>query len=129
MVANIAEELFTLLKTELSPIKCSEPFVGVSSGFPCVTFEEIVNDTVESTIDSGGEQHCEVAYEVVIYTKGSTATSQMREIRSKIDSVFSNKNLTRTTSNNVDNYLDRSVKRHVIRYTAIVDKNNRIFRR
>ncbi len=104
--------------------------VSLSSKFPCVTIVEADNANYERTRDSGSnENHSTLMYEVNVYSNNArTKKSECKKILSVIDDYFLQHNFTRkskvpyTTNNS-------TVYRIVARYTALVSKDNVIYRR
>lgn len=126
---DITNEVLTKLKTELSPIKVMLPSQNNASTFPCVTFKEVSNVVLDSSIDSSGEVASQLAFEVNIFTKGNTKESSSRTIRQQVDTVLSTYyGMNRDFSNDVENYGDVTIYRYVMRYSCVVDRNKTIYR-
>ena len=131
---DIENEVFTRIATELrsrfSKVNVYGEDVRTPSSFPCVSIVEADNYTVKSTQDSGSnENHANLMYEVNVYSnKTSGKKSECKEILSVIDEIFLGMGFTRTMKNPVT-MDDATIYRMVSRYTAIVSKNQTIYRR
>lgn len=131
---DIENEVFTRIATELrsrfSKINVYGEDVRTPSSFPCVSIVEADNYTVTKTQDSGSnENHANLMYEVNVYSnKTSGKKSECKEILSVIDEMFLGMGFTRTMKNPVT-MDDATIYRMVSRYTAIVSKNQTIYRR
>lgn len=124
--ANIATEL----RSQFPHINVSGEDVRTPSSFPCVSIVEADNYTVKNTRDSvNGENHANLMYEVNVYSnKTSGKKSECKEILSIIDEIFLGMGFTRTMKNPVT-MDDATIYRMISRYTAIVSKNQTIYRR
>lgn len=131
---DIENEVFTTVATELrskfSVINIYGEDVRSPSSFPCVSIVEADNYTVKSTQDSGSnENHANLMYEVNVYSnKTSGKKSECKEILAIVDEMMLGMGFTRTMKNPVS-MDDATVYRMVTRYTAIVSKNQTIYRR
>jgi hypothetical protein len=104
--------------------------VRTPSSFPCVTIVEADNYAVKSTQDSGcNENHANLMYEVNVYSnRASGRKSECKEILAVIDDMLLGLGFTRTMKNPVS-MDDATIYRVISRYTAIVSKNQTIYRR
>lgn len=131
---DVENEIFTKIATELrnqfSGINIYGEEVRTPSLFPCVSIVEADNYTVKSTQDSGNnENHANLMYEVNVYSnKTSGKKSECKEIIFVIDEILLGLGFTRTMKNPIS-MDDATVYRMVTRYTAIVSKNQTIYRR
>ncbi len=133
-MTDIYNEVFTALRTTLK-IKFKDIVVmsasqDTTAKFPCVTLKQIGDSTDVENVDSNGEFTSTVSFEVNSFTTGQKKESQNREIQKQIDEIMSGSlGMLRTSSEQVENYLDTTVYRHVLRYTCNVTKNKLIYRR
>ena len=131
---DIENEVFTKIATELrsqfSGINVCGEDVRTPSSFPCASIVEADNYTVKRTQDSGSnENHAQLMYEVNVYSnKTSGKKSECKAILSVIDNIFLGLGFTRSMKNPVS-MDDATIYRMVARYTAIVSKNQTIYRR
>ena len=133
-MTDIYNEVFTALRNKL---KTKYPDIVVMSAsqdttakFPCVTLKQIGDSTDVENIDSNGEFTSMISFEVNSFTTGQKKESQNRAIQKQIDNVMSDDlGMLRISSEQVENYLDTTVYRHVLRYTCNVTKNKLIYRR
>lgn len=131
---DVENEVFTKIATELrsqfSGINVYGEDVRTPSSFPCASIVEADNYTVKRTQDSGSnENHAQLMYEVNVYSnKTSGKKSECKAILSVIDNIFLGLGFTRSMKNPVS-MDDATIYRMVARYTAIVSKNQTIYRR
>ena len=131
---DVENEIFTgiaiELRTRFPGINVYGEDVRTPSMFPCATIVEADNYTVKSTQDSGSnENHANLMYEVNIYSnKTSGKKTECKEILAVIDDILLGLGFTRTMKNPVS-MDDATIFRMVARYTAIVSKNQTIYRR
>lgn len=132
---DIENEVFTQIATKLR-----EEFNGISvygeytkapAKFPAVSIEEKANTVYQRTQDSGNiENHASLMYEVNVYSNKKTGKkSECKDIFSVIDDEFSAMGFTRILKDTIPNLEDATIYRMIGRYTAIVSKENEIFRR
>lgn len=132
---DIENKLFTDIATKLR-LKYGENFtvygetVLAPSVFPCACIEEADNYCFTPTQDSGSnENHAELIYEVNIYSsKTNGKKTECKEILAVINEYFTGKGFTRTNKQPIS--LDDATKyRLFARYTAVVSKDDKIYRR
>lgn len=100
------------------------------SKFPCVCIEEADNYSYLPSRDTGSnENHATVVFEVNAYSnKASTKKSECKSIIAAVDDVMIGLGFTRNTKTPIN--LDEATKYRIFaRYTAVVSKNNTIYRR
>lgn len=130
MIIDIYNEVFTKLKTELSPVATLSAYNEDDPVIPCVVFEEMSNDTVLETVDTSGEFHNELSFEVNIFTTTSEKTTKSKELRKIVDSVLSDYyGMNRDYSGSIPAFLDNNLYRYTLRYSCKVDKNYKLYRR
>jgi hypothetical protein len=130
MIVNIANEIFTKLKEDLTGVELTTSYETAPPTYPLVSFSELSNNAYLDTKDSSGEYHNQVSFEVNIFTEGSTRKNDALEIRVLVDEILSNYyGLGRDFSNEIPNYLNSNIYRYVMRYSCLVDKNKMIYGR
>ena len=105
-------------------------YVSSPPSFPAASLIEMDNSVRETTIDSGSnENHANVMYEVNVYSnKTNGKKSECKAILAIVDDILLGMGFTRTMKNPVS-MDDATIYRMVTRYTAIVSKNQTIYRR
>jgi len=131
---DIENEVFTKVATELRSqfptINIYGEDVRSPSSFPCVSVVEADNYTVKATQNTGSnENHANLMYEVNVYSnKTNGKKSECKAILAIVDDILLGMGFTRTMKNPVS-MDDATIYRMVTRYTAIVSKNQTIYRR
>jgi len=134
---DIENAVYTLIANDLESrftgIKITSSDARIPTQFPCVSFLEADNSTYVNTMDSGGEEHCEVMFEVNIYTQNKNVTSngakgEAKNILKAVDDIMMLKGFYRVMKNPVS-MEDATIIRLIARYKGIVDKNKTIYRR
>ena len=130
MIVDITNEVLTELKETLTDVLVTAEFPQKKPVFPCLTIRESSNVTHIDSVDSGGERHNNISFEINIFSNAKNKTTQVRNIRSRVDEIMSGKyNMTRDFSDEVPNFADSNVFRYVLRYSCVVDSTKRIYRR
>lgn len=130
MIVDITNELLTLIKNGLSGVaEVTNPNPDEVPTFPHVTFKELENLTDTTTIDSFGEKHNNLAFEIEIFTEGATKMSEAKALRDRIDGILSPLGLSRNFASSQPNFLDSRIYRYIVRYTCTVDESRTIYRR
>lgn len=131
---DIESAVFTKVKAALT-----KQFPGITvestttyspSKFPFVCIEETDNYAYLPTRDSqGNENHAVVVLEVNVYSnKASRRKSECKAILATVDTVLAGLGFTRNTKTPIN--MDNATKyRLFARYSAVVSKNNVIYRR
>lgn len=106
-------------------------YVKAPARFPCISIVEMDNRVYENTQTSGClENHVDVTYEVNIYSnKTSGKKSECKAIASLIDNEFATLGFSRTMLQPIPNIDDATIYRMVGRYTGVVSKDKKVFRR
>jgi hypothetical protein len=106
-------------------------YVKTPPKFPSVSFVEMDNKTYSSTEDSGSsENHVSVMYEVNIYSNKKTyKKAECKAIAALVDEQMLALGFARTFLQPIPNLDDATIYRMVGRYSAIVSKNEVIYRR
>jgi len=132
-VIDISNELYSEIA---AGVRAQFPAVFITGtanpappSFPTASIAEISNTTYTRTLDSSNrENHARLMWEINVYSNlASGARAQCREIMRVIDELFIFRNFTRSFSEFVGN-ADRGVTRLAARYTAIVDREKRLYR-
>lgn len=130
MIVDITNEIITELRSALTPVPVFATYPSTQTQFPCVVVDEISNISLEDTIDSNGQNHCEVSLQVDIFTNGDSQISDAKTVRGKIDTLLSGTHrMVRNFSGTTPNFSDASIYRYTLRYTFVVDSNRKIYRR
>ena len=106
-------------------------YVKSPSSFPAVSFMEMDNAAMESTVDSGSnENHVNVMYEANVYSNKTTGKkSECKEIIALIDTEMLAMGFVRSTLTPIPNEYDSTIYRMVGRYRATISADHKIFRR
>ena len=119
-------------------VRAVNPFVFISgeyvrtpSKFPFVSLIEMSNTAYDRTQSSGGlENHASVMYEVNIYSnKTSGKKSECKAIAALIDNELAALGFSRTMLQPIPNMDDATIYRMTGRYTAVVSKDKKLYRR
>lgn len=130
MIVDIEVEVYNKLKDEISDVSVERQFNPKSPVFPCITITEISNNIDENTVDTSGETHNVQAFEINIFTSGNTKISTAKSLRNRVDSIMSDQyKMSRDFSSETPNYVDEEIYRYTLRYSCIVNKNKKIYRR
>ena len=89
------------------------------------------NTTYDRTQSSGGlENHASVMYEVNVYSnKTSGKKSECKAIATLIDNELAALGFSRTMLQPIPNMDDATIYRMTGRYTAVISKDNKLYRR
>lgn len=132
---SIENEVFTLLAIDLRAkhkgINIYGEQVGEIAKFPCVIIEEKDNAVYQRTMTTEhNENHVSVMYEINVYSNKKTGKkSECKSIFQTIDEKLTELGFTRKVLQPIPNYDEPSIYRMVGRYTALVSKENIIYRR
>lgn len=132
---DIENQVFTQVKQAILAdhpgVFIAGDYVDAPADFPCVNIMEMSNTALESTRDSSSnERHSVLMYEVNVYsTKSSGRKTEAKKLAQSADAAFQRLGFTRSMLAPIINAADTSVYRILGRYTAIVDKNEIIYRR
>ena len=128
-MVSIKNEVFTKLKSEITTAKVKSPSQNTENTFPVITFSEISNTINKFSIDTSGENNSNILFEVNIFTIGNNKESECMTLITKVDDILSGfYRMSRDFSNQIENYADTNVYRHILRYSCIVNKNKTIYR-
>lgn len=127
---DIEQSVLTLIKSSISEevAEVYSEYTATPSEFPCVMVQEIVNKVFTDSQDSTSfENHCEISYQIDIFTVGPNKKFDAKRIANLIDEVLNKYNFTRTFCQRVSNAYDDKIYRFVARYDAIVGKDNYVY--
>lgn len=131
---DIENAVFTKVKSALtkkfSNITVESVTTYSPSKFPFVCLEEMDNYAYRNSRDSGSnENHAVVVFEVNVYSnKTSKRKTECKAMIATVDEVMGELGFTRNSKTPIN--LDDATKYRIFaRYTAVVSKNNTIYRR
>ncbi len=109
----------------------SGEYIRTPSKFPFVSLIEMSNTAYDTTQSSGGlENHASLMYEVNIYSnKTSGKKSECKAIASLIDDELATLGFSRTMLQPIPNMDDATIYRITGRYTAVISKDKKLYRR
>ena len=109
----------------------SSEYVRTPSKFPFVSLIEMSNTAYDRTQSSGGlENHASLMYEVNVYSnKKSGKKSECKEIAALIDNELAALGFSRTMLQPIPNMDDATIYRMTGRYTAVISKDKKLYRR
>ena len=125
--SKVAESVRTAYPT----VFMSGEYVRTPSRFPFVSLIEMSNTAYDRTQSSGGlENHVSVMYEVNVYSnKNSGKKSECKEIAALIDNELAALGFSRTMLQPIPNMDDATIYRMTGRYTAVISKDKKLYRR
>lgn len=128
---QIYNTIATALRAQFNPIFVTGEYTATPSTFPCVSIVEQTNSQYVQTQDSGSlENHTRLMYEINVYSnKVSGKKSECKQIFNLIDNEFNKLGFTRTMKEPIPNLENATIYRMIGRYTAVVSKDERIYRR
>lgn len=109
----------------------SSEYVRTPPKFPFVSLIEMSNTAYDRTQSSGGlENHASLMYEVNVYSnKKSGKKSECKAIAALIDSELATLGFSRTMLQPIPNMDDATIYRMTGRYTAVISKDKKLYRR
>ncbi len=129
---DVESKIFTIiynnLKKDFPKLYITGEPISIPPEFPCASIYEADNYTYEKTQDSGcNENHTHVMYEVYVYSnKKNGRKTECKEIFNAIDKILTSKGFARKSKIPIN---DGNIYRLVGRFTAVISKNNIIYRR
>ena len=132
---NCENEIFSVVaeavKKAYPSAFISGEYVRTPSKFPFVSLIEMSNTAYDRTQTSGClENHASVMYEVNVYSnKKSGKKSECKAIAALIDNELATLGFSRTMLQPIPNMDDATIYRMTGRYTAVVSKDKKIYRR
>jgi hypothetical protein len=133
-VIDVENEIFSrvaaAVRAAFPSVFMSGEYIRTPPKFPFVSLVEMSNTAYDRTQSSAGlENHASLMYEVNVYSnRTSGKKSECKAILAIIDSLLVGMGFTRTMKNPVT-MDDATIYRVISRYTAIVSKNQTIYRR
>ena len=109
----------------------SGEYVRTPSKFPFVSLIEMSNTAYDRTQSSEGlENHASLMYEVNVYSnKKSGKKSECKAIAALIDNELAALGFSRTMLQPIPNMDDATIYRMTGRYTAVISKDKKVYRR
>lgn len=109
----------------------SGEYIRTPSKFPFVSIIEMSNTAYDRTQSSGGlENHASLMYEVNVYSnKTSGKKSECKAIATLIDNELATLGFSRTMLQPIPNVDDATIYRMTGRYTAVISKDKKLYRR
>ena len=132
---NVENEIFSIIAEKVRnaypSLFISSEYIKTPSKFPFVSIMEMSNTAYDRTQSSGNlENHASLMYEVNVYSnKTSGKKSECKAIASLIDNEFAALGFSRTMLQPIPNMDDATIYRMTGRYTAVISKDNAIYRR
>ena len=126
---QLFSELATALRSDFAGIFVTGEITSAPPQFPCASIVEKSNSTYERTLDSANrENHARLLWQCDFYSNlASGRKSQCKAMAKVIDDIFIGHNFVRAFLEPTDN-ADTKIYRMTARYTAVVSKDNRIYR-
>ena len=109
----------------------SGEYIRTPPKFPFVSLVEMSNTAYDRTQSSAGlENHASLMYEVNIYSnKTSGKKSECKAIATLIDNELATLGFSRTMLQPIPNMDDATIYRMTGRYTAVISKDKKLYRR
>ena len=132
---NVENEIFSTVakavRKDYPSVFISSEYVTAPSKFPFVSLIEMSNTTYEKTQSSGSlENHASLMYEVNVYSnKTSGKKSECKAIATLIDNELATLGFSRTMLQPIPNLDDTTIYRMTGRYTAVISKDKKLYRR
>ena len=132
---NVENEIFDTIANAVRKaypsVSISGEYIRTPSKFPFVSLIEMSNTAYDRTQSSEGlENHASLMYEVNIYSnKTSGKKSECKAIAALIDNEFATLGFSRTMLQPIPNMDDATIYRMTGRYTAVISKDKKLYRR
>lgn len=132
---NVENEIFTIVsksvREKYPSVFISGEYVRTPSKFPFVSLIEMSNTAYDRTQTSGSlENHASLMYEVNVYSnKRSGKKTECKEIATLIDDELAALGFSRTMLQPIPNLDDATIYRMTGRYTAVISKDKKLYRR
>ena len=109
----------------------SGEYIKTPPKFPFVSLVEMSNTAYDRTQSSGGlENHASLIYEVNVYSNETSGKkSECKEISALIDNELAALGFSRTMLQPIPNMDDATIYRMTGRYTAVISKDKKLYRR
>ena len=132
---DIENEVFNkvseAVKAVYPSVFISGEYIRTPSKFPFVSLMEMSNTAYDRTQTDGSlENHASLMYEVNIYSnKKSGKKSECKAIAALIDNELATLGFSRTMLQPIPNMDDATIYRITGRYTAVISKDTKLYRR
>lgn len=128
---ELFDEIAQAVRAQFPGIYITGEYVASPPSFPCVSFVETDNTTLERTqTNSLEDEFVTVTYEVNIYSnKKKGKKAECKEIAAFIDGLLLQRNFTRNMLQPIPNLADATIYRMIGRYRAVVGKDKTFYRR
>lgn len=128
---ELYDQVANALMTAFPSIHVTGEYVKAPSAFPSVSIVEIDNQAYTNTQDSSNmENHAILSYEINVYSNKKTGKkTQCRTIANVADASMAALGFSRTMLNPIPNLEDATIYRMLGRYTAVVSKDKKVYRR
>ena len=128
---EIFNAVATVVRARHPDIYMVGEYVKTPPKFPFVSLVEMDNQSYQRTEDSGSsENHVSVMYEVNVYSNKTVGKkTECKAIATLIDEQMLALGFARTMLQPIPNLDDATIYRMVGRYSAIISKDKKIFRR
>jgi hypothetical protein len=132
---NVENEIFNRVtksvRNAYPSVFISGEYVRTPSKFPFVSLIEMSNTAYDRTQTSGSlENHASLMYEVNVYSnKTSGKKNECKAIAALIDNEMATLGFSRTMLQPIPNIDDATIYRMTGRYTAVISKDKKLYRR
>ena len=132
---NVENEIFSILSQAVNndypSAFVSGEYIRTPPKFPFVSIVEMSNTTYDRTQTDGDlENHASLMYEVNVYSnKTSGKKSECKAIAALIDNEMATLGFSRTMLQPIPNMDDATIYRMTGRYTAVISKEKKLYRR
>ena len=132
---NVENEIFdrvaSAVKKVYPSVFISGEYIRTPSKFPFVSLIEMSNTAYDKTQSSAGiENHASLMYEVNVYSnKTSGKKSECKAIATLVDNELAALGFSRTMLQPIPNMDDATIYRMTGRYTAVISKDKKLYRR
>ena len=132
---NVESEIFNTVakavREKYPSVFMSGEYIKAPSKFPFVSLVEMSNTAYDRTQTSGSlENHASLMYEVNVYSnKKSGKKSECKAIATLIDNELATLGFSRTMLQPIPNMDDATIYRMIGRYTAVISKDKKLYRR
>jgi hypothetical protein len=134
-VIDVENEIFSkvavAVRAAFPSVFMSGEYIRTPPKFPFVSLVEMSNTAYDRTQSSAGlENHASLMYEVNVYSnKTSGKKSECKAIAALIDNELATLGFSRTMLQPIPNMDDATIYRMTGRYTAVISKDKKLYRR
>lgn len=132
---DVENEIFSkvaaAVRVAFPSVFMSGEYIRAPTKFPFVSLVEMSNTAYDRTQSSAGlENHASLMYEVNVYSnKTSGKKSECKAIAALIDNELATLGFSRTMLQPIPNMDDATIYRMTGRYTAVISKDKKLYRR